>query len=241
MAASARTRRAIPWAVLVLLLALAAGGAAIGVAMAGSTTVSAIAPLVSVVQGDTVPTVTSLGPTSFVDPGPYAAGEATLTLPYDGAPVEIWYPAPHSSARGHAQAVYNVATWLPASLKKTLPPGFGVRYRTGAYRGLPVATGRFPLVLFSHGFAGFRDQSTFLTSRLATWGFVVAAPDYLATDLTAVLSGHLSVTTTADLKEGEAVLALMAHENAPGASPWSGHLDMSKVAAIDVPVKNPWL
>jgi len=179
-----------------------------------------------------VPVVSSLGPTSFVGPGPYAAGEATITLPADGAPVEIWYPAPLQSARGRPQATYNVATWLPASLKALLPPGFGVRYRTGAYRGLPVASGRFPLVLFSHGFAGFRDQSTFLTSRLATWGFVVAAPDYLATDLTAVLSGHLAASTTADLKEGEEAIALMNHQDAPHVGPWSGHLDLSRVAAI---------
>ncbi len=215
-----------------VLLALAGGAAALGVATAGSGSGSAGVPGVATVSGDAVPTVSSLGPTSFVHPGPFAAGEATITLPYDKAPVEIWYPAPPSSARGRPQATYNVATWLPPSLKALLPPGFGVRYRTGAYRGLPVASGRFPLVLFSHGFAGFRDQSTFLTSRLATWGFVVAAPDYLATDLTAVLSGHLAATTTANVKEGEAAISLMNHENAPHVGPWSGHLDLSKVAAI---------
>ncbi|MHB8219167.1 MAG: alpha/beta hydrolase family protein [Acidimicrobiales bacterium] len=222
----------MPWTILVVLLALAGGAAALGVATAGSGSGSSGVPGVAVVSGDAVPTVSSLGPTSFVDPGPFAAGEATITLPSDGAPVEIWYPAPPASARGRPQATYNVATWLPPALKALLPPGFGVRYRTGAYRGLPVASGRFPLVLFSHGFAGFRDQSTFLTSRLATWGFVVAAPDYLATDLTAVLGGHLAASTTADVREGEAAIALMVHENARHVGPWSGHLDLSRVAAI---------
>ena len=55
--------------------------------------------------------------------------------------------------------------------------------------GVPVATGRYPLVVFSHGYAGFRDQSTFLTAFLASWGFVVAAPDHYSRDLTEVLGG----------------------------------------------------
>jgi len=228
------SRRAVPWALLVLLVALAAGAAALGAVTGGPPPTGSAggAGSLEIVDGDTVPVVHALGPTSFVRPGPFAAGEATLTLPGDGAPVEVWYPAPPASAVGRSQATYNVATWLPAALKKGLPPGFGVRYRTGAYRNLPVARGRFPLVLFSHGFAGFRDQSTFLTSRLATWGFVVAAPDFLATDLTAVLSGHLATSTTADVREAEATIALMGHEGAAGVGPWSGHIDLSKVAAI---------
>ena len=50
---------------------------------------------------------------------------------------------------------------------------------TGGIRGLTVAQGRFPLVVFSHGYGGLRTQSSFLTAHLASWGFVVAAPDHL--------------------------------------------------------------
>ena len=35
-----------------------------------------------------------------------------------------------------------------------------------------------PLVAFSHGNSGLRRQSTFLTTHLASWGFVVTAPDH---------------------------------------------------------------
>ena len=56
------------------------------------------------------------------------------------------------------------------------------------------ASGRFPLVVFSHGYAGFRDQSTYLTTHLASWGFVVAAPDQQSRVLTTVL-GSPSPTT----------------------------------------------
>jgi hypothetical protein len=43
-----------------------------------------------VVHGDTVPTVAHLGPTSFTKPGPLGVGETTLTLPTDGAPVDVF-------------------------------------------------------------------------------------------------------------------------------------------------------
>ena len=38
---------------------------------------------------------------------------------------------------------------------------------------------RCPLLVFSHGNSGYRQQSTFLTTHLASWGFVVAAPDHV--------------------------------------------------------------
>ena len=176
-----------------------------------------------------VPVVAHLGPRTFTVPGPFAAGETTMSLA-DGAPVEVWYPAPRASAAGRQAATYDLAAWLPPALQRLLPAGFAVTRATGAYRGLPAAAGRFPVVVFAHGFSGYRDQSTFLTSWLATWGFVVAAPDLLGHDLTVVLGGQLSSSLTADLGE------------LGPPSPWSnagrgtgllaGHVDDAKVAAI---------
>jgi predicted dienelactone hydrolase len=70
-------------------------------------------------------------------------------------------------------------------------------------------SGTFPLVLFSHGYAGFRDQSTYLTTHLASWGFVVAAPDQQSRVLTTVLGGP-TVTTdpNADVAELLATIKL---------------------------------
>ncbi len=42
----------------------------------------------------------------------------------------------------------------------------------------PVAAGRHPLILFSHGFRGAGDQSIFLTEAWAREGYVVAAVDH---------------------------------------------------------------
>ena len=155
-------------------------------------------------------------------------------LPTDGAPVEVWYPATPPSAVGLTEATYNVADWLPPALQKLIPAGFSAgTYPSGGYRGVAVAPGRFRLVVFSDGYAGFRDQSAFLTSFLATWGFVVAAPDHYSRDLTEVLGGPTGATArTTDVEDLEATIALMAHQHATPASPFHGHVDTKKVGAV---------
>src|SRR5262249_43426195 len=45
-------------------------------------------------------------------------------------------------------------------------------------RDAPIRRGRFPLVLVAHGHCGLRTNYTYLTTHLASWGFVVAAPDF---------------------------------------------------------------
>ncbi len=169
---------------------------------------------------------------SFTQPGPFGVGEATLSLPTNGAPVEVWYPATKAGVATGTEASYDVADWLPPALKKLVPPGFSVTYPSGGVRGVAVAPGRFPLVVFSHGYAGFRDQSTFLTARLASWGFVVAAPDHLSRDLTEVLGGGTGPKKTTDVEDLRATIALMGKENATPSSALHGHVDTSLVGAV---------
>ena len=47
-----------------------------------------------------------------------------------------------------------------------------------AERDARPAEGPFPVALFSHGNSGLRRQSCFLTTHIASWGAVVAAPDH---------------------------------------------------------------
>lgn len=44
--------------------------------------------------------------------------------------------------------------------------------------GAPVASGRFPLVIVSHGFRGWPELMSFLTENLASKGYVVAGIDH---------------------------------------------------------------
>jgi predicted dienelactone hydrolase len=49
---------------------------------------------------------------------------------------------------------------------------------TAAGRDTPPARGRHPLVLVAHGSCGFRTNYEYVTEPLASFGFIVAAPDF---------------------------------------------------------------
>jgi predicted dienelactone hydrolase len=225
-----RTIRTVPFALGALTAVVLAGFTSAPLAQAAQTSPGAGT---KIVHGDTVPTVAYLGPTSFTKPGPLDVGETTLTLPTDGAPVEVWFPATKASVGGKPEATYDVATWLPPALKKLIPSSFTVSYPSGGVHGVPAASGRYPLVVFSHGYAGFRDQSTFLTAWLASWGFVVAAPDHFSRDLTQVLGGPTATTTkTTDVEDLKATISLMKAQNASASSAFYHHVDTSLVGAV---------
>ena len=97
-------------------------------------------------------------------PGPFTAGVLMMEIMDPRGKemtVEVWYPA----------IVGEGAT----------PDDYGeIALSLNGYRdAIPAqAAGPFPLVAFSHGFAGIRYQSAFLTEHLATHGMVVVAPDH---------------------------------------------------------------
>ena len=115
------------------------------------------------------------GDAPYANPGPFAAGVTTIQVA--GVPTEIWYPANKTDVEGRLKAQYDLRQWLGTSIpiNEEDAPVFVM----DAYRDVPVADGlQYPIVLFSHGLGSFRTQSSFLTSHLAQWGFVVAAPDH---------------------------------------------------------------
>lgn len=69
--------------------------------------------------------------------------------------------------------------------------------------------GPFPLVLFSHGAASFRLQSSALARHLASWGMVVASPDHPTRELRAAL-GAPSADPPASPDDLRAARALLA-------------------------------
>lgn len=105
--------------------------------------------------------------------GPHAVGVRTVDLSDPARsrylPVEVWYPASEKYAGQDTEA----ATMDHYELLPGFPPG-----KQAAVRGAEAASGRFPIVLFSHGFGGHRRQSTFLCTHLASHGYVVAAMDH---------------------------------------------------------------
>jgi len=173
-------------------------------------------------NGDTYLKVPSPTSTTFQPDGPYAVGTYTMTVSVTDAnnvtystPVDVWYPTKIPTSPTAVRQTYNVGHWLPTSLQAIIDADpvkqaieaqatfteDAYQYaKTKTKRGVTTGTvpkpanGRFPLVLFSHGYSGFRDQSTYLTTHLASWGFVVVAPDQQSRVLTTVL-GAPSPTT----------------------------------------------
>ncbi|MFC7494627.1 MULTISPECIES: alpha/beta hydrolase family protein [unclassified Nocardioides] len=207
-----------------LRLLVAAVLAAVAVGSASPTTASAPA------DPDPGPVVEDLGPDSFAERGPFKVGEVTLALPANDAPVEVWYPAHRVDVAGKRPAHYDLVDWLPSYLQSALPDGAKVTHPSGGVRRVPVAEGRFPLVVFGHGYAGFRTQSSFLTSWLASWGFVVAAPDHRSRDLTAVLGEPDD--STSDVRDLRATITLLRELDGRPSGRFSGHVDTERVGAV---------
>jgi predicted dienelactone hydrolase len=95
--------------------------------------------------------------------GPWRVGVTTIEAPDPAGSgmltIEIWYPA-----RPAPTAPPEVALGIPTIAVRDAPPDL---------RGAP-----FPLVGFSHGRGGMRIQSVYVTQHLASWGYIVVAPDH---------------------------------------------------------------
>ena len=184
-------------------------------------------------QAAVLPAVPPTDPTVFASAGPYLAGVLTMKVPAlssGGTPTtaEVWYPVhPLSSRQIITETTYDLKSLLPAAQRKTLGTRPGTLQRTDAARGEKIAPGGpFPVVVFSHGFAGFPTQSAFLMTHLASWGFVVVAPDHTSRDLAAVMSGRLAFTGTADVDDLRAAVAAL------GKSSLRNDVDLNNLAAV---------
>ncbi len=153
--------------------------------------------------------------------GPYAVGRQTFEV-VDPARenrqflVDVWYPVDPEDAQGDF-TVYEILFWgLPSEL---------------ALDGPPVSrSGRFPLVVFSHGSGGIRFQSIFLTEALASHGFVVAAPDHTGNTLLDDTEGELTGQKMVDrpLDVSLVITEMLARNDDPG-DPFYQTLDPGRV------------
>ena len=182
---------------------------------------------------------------AYTVPGPYTVGVTTLDLA--DRKVEVWYPTDASSAVGRARDVYNFLDVLPAGFRDLvlgIDPTVGNKVNfpdpadptvaaavAPAFRDVPAVAGRFPLVLFSHGAASYRQQSSFLTTHLASWGFVVASPDYLERGLRGIL-GEPSPTPRPDTVVGGEAVDLVRARSAAAGNVLSGAVDPARFFAV---------
>lgn len=175
-------------------------------------------------SGPPTPDPSCGGVAAYANPGPYPVGVTTLSI--SNTLVEVWYPAAEG---GEVLNSYDLRDWLGA-VAQQIPDGDAPRVQTRAYRGVPVAAGRHPIVVFSHGLGGYRSQSTFFTTHLASWGFVVAAPDHPERGLRLLFSPTAPVFDLAPQTMLQTV-ALLAEEDRRARGPFFERLDLGRVAA----------
>lgn len=134
--------------------------------------------------------VPDLGPSCapFAELGPEPVGVRTLQVA--GATVEAFYPA----EAGDAFDAYDLRDWMLPEDQDKIPDDIAPLYEFPAYRDASPASGSYPVVLFSHGFGGYRLQSSVLVATIASWGYVVLAPEHPERNLTAVLESGVPMT-----------------------------------------------
>ena len=165
---------------------------------------------------------------AYSEYGDFPVGVTTLQLA-KGPKVEIWYPA---AAGTSGTETYDMRDFVGEGIRAILTGDTPSTYSYPAGRDALLADGSFPVVLFSHGVAGMRLQSSFLTSNLASWGMIVVSVDHPSRALENFLTG----TATGD--GGDSVddmlrgLELITTLGADATSRFNGHVDAEKVAAV---------
>lgn len=174
--------------------------------------------------------------------------------------VWLWYPAA-PGARGR-RAPYAPGAWGRLHLGSL--PGLGETdfgaVRAHALTGVPVAAGRFPVVVLEPGLGFAVPQYTTLAENLASHGYLVAGPTPTYSANLTVLHGHPVHATTAgdppafdatDLHTGQAAQAgdrlagvwaadarfaasQISVLDRPGRlpGPFSGHVDVTRTAYL---------
>jgi dienelactone hydrolase len=146
--------------------------------------------------------------------------------------VVVWYPVDRSAVAGRSTYSYSILSWVPPGIAAIVPSTVNPYFDTEAYQGAPPAGGRFPVVLFSHGYGGYPEQSSFLTAHLATWGFVVAAPDQTQSDLTAVASGKASSSAAGAVQDLRSTAKFLQSQNAAAGSLLAGRMELRRIGVV---------
>ncbi len=180
----------------------------------------------------------------YAEAGPFAVGSVHTTIhSRDGGralPVELWYPAVEAS-RAEAATGFPVEEFEEGARRTQLkmwveqaPPLCTPRVAHSARGAMAVTEVQpWPLVMMSHCTEGFRFSMHTLAERLASHGFVVAAPDHVDNtrfDAGAALGNAFLAVRADDISR---VLDVLLDANA-GEVPavLRGHLDALRVGMV---------
>lgn len=189
-------------------------------------------------------------------PGPYPVGVTTVTFIDPSRTdattqgprtllTDIWYPATDDSKTlpKNKASDFLLSGPVPAMAQAMLMAfkikieDFDKRFENVAVRDARIRDGKFPLIVFSHGNGGIRNQSTFWCDYMASHGYIVASPDhtgncaYTAVDgkLVAMNPGARQASAIDRPKDVSFIIDMMGKYNLGADSRFSRRLDMDHV------------
>ncbi len=160
--------------------------------------------------------------------GRFPVGVTTLELGAEPGqqPLSVWYPADADAVSGMETEIFDSSQVIPAAFRSLLPESMQSAVETNSYRDAPLADGNaYPVVIYSHGFGGYRDVAIFLTTHLASHGFVVASPEHIHRNLPAQAFG--TAESSPDKDQADVANTLAALDAALG-----GIADTARVGVI---------
>lgn len=172
---------------------------------------------------------------AYRGPGPYEVGLTEVSLP--DREVAVFYPAADGATEGAAEVTYSQLDALPEALAQAapalLPEGTDPDILTVVIDGVGADVeaspdGPFPLVLFSHGFGSFRLDASALLAGIASWGFVVAAPQHIERDRAALVSNAVTRDPERDVQVLVDTIELVGAADGP----LEGLADTEQVGAV---------
>jgi predicted dienelactone hydrolase len=134
-------------------------------------------------------------PEAFPTTGPYTVGTVNIHMIdekrreiYGNNPesprelmVQIWYPADPQPKMERVQWMEGATQFAPAMSRWAGLPPFLLNHlnllEANAVEGVPLTDemDTFPVLVFAHGWSGFKEQNVFQTEELASHGYVVIA------------------------------------------------------------------
>jgi predicted dienelactone hydrolase len=187
------------------------------------------------------------------------AADSIDSTDYRKLMIQVWYPAELDSNAQRAPYVEHISPLLEGVGDAISIPPFLLSHlqyvQSNAYKDVRVAKAqaKYPVLLFSHGLTGFRNQNTFQVEELASHGYIVVSIDH-PYDAAAVvypdqsvislklesLSGFDSYVDKSKvwLEDSQFVLdSLTSHQAVTGAASnelkqLTAHMDMSQIGAL---------
>ena len=153
------------------------------------------------------------------DYGPYSVGAMSVTF--------------QDAAKGRAEAITGTI-WYPATVKDGTPYKYqGLIKSDHALKDVALAdAGPFPLIVFSHGYQGFAEQSFFFTEFMASHGFIVAACDHIGNTTGTNDEEHMGHMVQQRPQDLSIMIDQMLKDNADSSNRFYGKVDASRIAAV---------